>query len=97
MLFDQYTVIPAGGHFDVENYTGNSKGTSSSVKPTGKNIRAGIARHRTPVKRLLSGGHCAEYGGGLPMAVKSGSNASLIILKELNPNAYQELKKVLHP
>ncbi len=78
-------------------YTGNSKGTSSSVKPTGKNIRAGIARHRTPVKRLLSGGHCAEYGGGLPMAVKSGSNASLIILKELNPNAYQELKKVLHP
>ena len=76
-------------------YTGNTKGSISGVKPTGRNIRAGVARHKTPVKNLLIGGHCGEYGGGIPMAVKSASNASLIILKDLNPQAYQELKSIM--
>jgi membrane-associated phospholipid phosphatase len=63
--------------------------------PTTKNILAGVAHYRTSVKNLLVGGHCGEYGGGVPLAVKAGTNASLIILKELAPSAYQELRTAL--
>jgi prolycopene isomerase len=76
-------------------YTGNTKGSISGAKPTGKNIRAGIAHYQTPVRNLLVGGHCAEYGGGVPMAVKAATNASLIIMKALVPGAYKELRNVL--
>jgi prolycopene isomerase len=76
-------------------YTGNTKGSISGAKPTGKNIRAGIAHYRTPVKNLLVGGHCGEYGGGVPMAVKAGTNASLIVMKTLMPSAYRQLRDVL--
>lgn len=76
-------------------YTGNTKGSISGAKPTGKNIRAGVAHFQTPVRNLLVGGHCAEYGGGVPMAVKAGTNASLIVLKALVPTAYRRLRDVL--
>lgn len=76
-------------------YTGNTKGSISGSKPTGKNIRAGIAHYRTPVKNLLVGGHCSEYGGGVPIAVKAGMNASLIVLQELLPAAYRQLREHL--
>lgn len=77
-------------------YTNNTKGSISGAKPTGKNIRAGIAHYHTPVKNLLVGGHCGEYGGGVPMAIKAGTNASLIVLKALVPSAYQQLRDVLN-
>ena len=77
-------------------YTGNTKGSISGVKPTGRNIRAGVARYKTPVKNLLLGGHCAEYGGGVPMAVKAGANASLIVMKDMKASAYEELKDVIN-
>lgn len=77
-------------------YTGNAMGSISGVKPTGRNIRAGVAHYRTPVKRLLLGGHCGEYGGGVPMAVRAAANASLIVLKELDPAGYGRLKAVLN-
>jgi len=77
-------------------YTGNTKGSISGVKPTGRNIRAGVARYKTPVKNLLLGGHCAEYGGGVPMAVKAGANASLIVMKDMKKAAYDELKDVIN-
>lgn len=76
-------------------FTGNTKGSISGAKPTGRNIRAGIAHYQTPVKNLLVGGHCGEYGGGVPMAVKAGTNASLIVMKELMPSAYLQLRAVL--
>lgn len=76
-------------------YTGNTLGSIMGAKPTGRNIRAGVAHLRTPVKGLLIGGHCAEYGGGVPIAVKAGANASLIVLQELAPAGYAELKAVL--
>ena len=77
-------------------YTGNTKGSISGAKPTGKNIRAGIAHCQTPVRNLLVGGHCGEYGGGVPMAVKAGTNASLIVMKELAPSNYRQLRDVLN-
>lgn len=76
-------------------YTGNSCGSIMGAKPTARNIRAGVAHMRTPVPGLLIGGHCAEYGGGVPMAVKAGANASLIVLQQRNPAAYAALKAVL--
>jgi len=77
-------------------YTGNSMGSISGVKPTVRNVRAGVAHYQTPVKRLLLGGHCGEYGGGVPMAVRAAANASLIVLKELDPQAYLRLKAVVN-
>ena len=77
-------------------YTGNSMGSISGVKPTGRNIRAGVAHYRTPVRRLVLGGHCAEYGGGVPMAVRAAANASLIVLQDLKPEAYKRLKSVIN-
>ena len=77
-------------------YTGNTKGSIMGAMPTTKNILAGVAHYQTPVKNLLVGGHCGEYGGGVPLAVKAGTNASLIILKELVPLAYQQLRTVLN-
>jgi phytoene dehydrogenase-like protein len=77
-------------------YTGNTKGSISAAKPTFKNICARIAHYRTPVRNLLVGGHCGEYGGGVPMAIKAGTNASLIVMKELAPSAYRQLRDVLN-
>jgi len=77
-------------------YTGNTKGSIMGAKPTIKNIRAGIAHYQTPVRNLLIGGHCGVYGGGVPMAVKAGTNASLIVMKVLVPSAYRQLRDVLN-
>ncbi|MDF1580975.1 MAG: FAD-dependent oxidoreductase [Desulfuromonadales bacterium] len=100
------TLIPAlRDHIEVKEictpvtywrYTGNARGSFSGTKPTGKNIRAKVAHHRTPVKKLLIGGHCGEYGGGVPIAVKSGANAALMVLQELDPQAAKELKRVMN-
>jgi prolycopene isomerase len=76
-------------------YSGNVKGTIMGVKPTFKNVRAGVAHCKTPVKNLLLGGHCAEYGGGVPIAVKAGANASLIVMKEKKKAEYERLKHVM--
>jgi prolycopene isomerase len=77
-------------------YTGNTMGSISGVKPTVRNVRAGVAHYQTPVGRLLLGGHCGEYGGGVPMAVRAAANASLIVLKDLNPAGYSRLKSVVN-
>ena len=76
-------------------YTGNTAGSFSGARPTGKNIRAGVAQCRTPVSKLLLGGHCAEYGGGVPIAVKAAANACLIVLKEMQPEGYRRLRAVI--
>lgn len=76
-------------------YTGNTEGSISGVKPTVRNVRAGVAHYQTPVPRLLLGGHCGEYGGGVPMAVRAAANASLIVLKEMDPQGYSRLKSVM--
>lgn len=74
-------------------YTGNRDGSLMGARPGKKNMQAGIAGHRTPVKNLWLGGHWAELGGGVPIAVKSGMNASLLVLKELKPKAFKTMAK----
>jgi phytoene dehydrogenase-like protein len=72
-------------------YTGNKNGTMMGAKPGRANMQNNIAHYQTPVKNLLLGGHWAELGGGVPIAVKAGANASLMILKQENKAAFQLL------
>ena len=76
-------------------YTGNQGGGIMGLRPTSKNIRAGLAQIKTPIKRLLLGGQWAAYGGGVPIATKSAVNASLLILRDLRPDAFNTLKAVV--
>lgn len=72
-------------------YTGNKNGTMMGAKPGKKNMQNHIAHYHTPIKNLLLGGHWAELGGGVPIAVKAGTNAALLILKKENPTAFRLL------
>ena len=72
-------------------YTGNRNGTMMGAKPGRENMQNKIAHYRTPVENLILGGHWAELGGGVPIAVKAGSNAALLILKKENKPAFKAL------
>ena len=74
-------------------YTGNRDGSLMGARPGKANMQAGIAGHKTPVKNLWLGGHWAELGGGVPIAVKSGMNAALLVMKEMKPKAFKVLAK----
>ncbi|RPH50486.1 MAG: NAD(P)/FAD-dependent oxidoreductase [Desulfobacteraceae bacterium] len=76
-------------------YTGNRNGSAMGASPTDKNIRNRLAHYKTPVKNLFLGGHWAEYGGGMPMAVKAASNASLMILEKTNKEEYEKLRNIM--
>lgn len=74
-------------------YTGNKNGTMMGAKPGKQNMQNNIAHYQTPVKNLLLGGHWAELGGGVPIAVKAGFNAALLVMKKENPAAFNNLCK----
>ena len=61
------------------------------AKPGRANMQNGVARYHTPVKNLLLGGHWAELGGGVPIAVKAGSNSALLVLRKERPDAAKAL------
>ncbi|MFT3826169.1 MAG: NAD(P)/FAD-dependent oxidoreductase [Chitinophagaceae bacterium] len=72
-------------------YTGNKNGTMMGAKPGKENMQSKVAHYRTPVKNLLLGGHWAELGGGVPIAVKAGANATLLVLREEKPVLFKSL------
>jgi len=72
-------------------YTGNTGGSMMATKPNRPNMVNKVATYHTPVKNLFLGGHWAELGGGVPIAVKAGANSSLLILKKENKAAYDAL------
>ena len=76
-------------------YTGNKNGTMMGAKPGKKNMQNKIAHYKTPVKNLLLGGHWAELGGGVPIAAKAGTNASLLILNKENNTAFKYLTRYI--
>lgn len=76
-------------------YTANREGSIMGRQPTDRNIRARMAHYRTPVPGLFLGGHWSEYGGGVPLAIKSAANTSLLILQQTAPEAYAELRDVV--
>lgn len=75
--------------FTHQRYTGNRNGTMMGARPGKENMKAKVAHYHTPVKNLLLGSHWAELGGGVPIAVKAGFNAALLVLKEEKPNQLQ--------
>ena len=78
-----------------QRYTGNRGGTIMAQRPTRPNMRARVAHYLTPVENLLLGGHWAEYGGGVPVAVRAGMNSALIILKQERPPAFEVVRDVI--
>lgn len=66
-------------------YTGNRDGSMMGARPGKENMQAGIAHYKTPVKNLILGGHWAELGGGVPIAVRAAANAALLTLKHQKP------------
>jgi hypothetical protein len=43
------------------------------------------------VGNLWLGGHWSDLGGGVPIAVQSGMNTALLVLREQNPDAFRVL------
>jgi prolycopene isomerase len=76
-------------------YTKNRNGSIMGASPTDKNIKNKLAHNITPVKNLYLAGHWAEYGGGMPVAVKSASNVSLLILKRENRQEFEKIKNAM--
>ncbi len=72
-------------------YTGNRNGSLMGAKPGKANMQAKIAHQETPVKNLWLSGHWAELGGGVPIAVKTAMNASLLVLQKLKPESFKPL------
>ncbi len=72
-------------------YTGNKFGSIMGARPGKENMQAKIAHYKTPIENLFLGGHWAELGGGVPIAVKTASNTSLLVLEKENPSAFSEL------
>lgn len=74
-------------------YSYNRGGTIMGARPGRANMEAKIAHYQTPVKSLILGGHWADLGGGVPIAVKSAANAALIVLKEQAPAQFKAFAK----
>lgn len=78
-------------------YTKNYHGSMMGQKPGKKNSMLGVAKYKTPLKGLYISGHWAELGGGVPIAIKTAYNSTLMILKERKHKFFKlfvdELKK----
>ncbi len=72
-------------------YTGNRDGSMMGARPGKENMQAKIAHYKTPVKNLILGGHWAELGGGVPIAVRAAANAALLVLQEAQKPAWKDL------
>lgn len=74
-----------------QRYTRNYQGTMMGARPGKKNMQSKIAHYQTPVSNLIIGSQWAELGGGVPIAVKSGFNAALMILKKSDQIKFKQL------
>jgi prolycopene isomerase len=72
-------------------YTGNKNGTMMAQKPGKDNMKAKVASYKTPVNNLLLSGHWADLGGGIPVAMKSSVNTTMIILRKEGHEAFRLL------
>ncbi len=94
-LFGHIEVQEAATPVTFWRYTGNWAGSIMGQSPTRRNIKAGLAQGRTPVGNLFIGGHWAEYGGGVPIAMKAGVNAALNILRDCSNEHFRDLAAAL--
>ena len=78
-----------------QRYTGNTGGSIMAAKPTGKNILRRVAQYLTPIDNLILGGHWAEYGGGVPVAVRAGFNSALLVIQREKPAVFDAVKGLM--
>lgn len=76
-------------------YTGNRDGSIVGTKPSSANVKSGVAHYLTPVQNLIFSGQWAELGGGVPIAVKAGTNAALLVLRRERKDAFANLADAL--
>lgn len=76
-------------------YTGNRDGSIVGQKPSSANVKSGVAHYLTPVRNLIFSGQWAELGGGVPIAVKAGTNAALLVLRRERKEAFASLAGAL--
>lgn len=76
-------------------YTGNRNGSIMGAVPGEKNMKLKLAHHQTEVPGLVLGGHWSDYGGGVPIAIKTGANSALLILKKHNKKAFRTLARYI--
>ena len=74
-------------------YTGNRKGSIMGARPGKKNMQLGVSHYKTPIKNLFLSGHWAELGGGVPIAVQSAINSSLLVLQNEDKAIFNLLAK----
>jgi prolycopene isomerase len=94
-LREHVAVMEVATPVTYQRYTGNRDGSIMGATPSVRNISSRIAHHRTPVPNVLLAGHWAEYGGGVPLAMKAAANASLIVLADRRSSAFEALCDVL--
>ncbi|MBN2401211.1 MAG: NAD(P)/FAD-dependent oxidoreductase [Spirochaetes bacterium] len=92
---DHIEVLEIATPITYWRYTKNRNGSIMGASQTDKNIMNRLAHYYTPVKNLFLGGHWAEYGGGMPIAVKAASNVSLLILNEINKQEFKKLRDAM--
>ena len=66
------------------------------ARPGKENMQAKVAHYRTPVSNLLLSGHWAELGGGVPIAIKAGFNAALLVLKDEKPEIFKTYTRYIN-
>jgi prolycopene isomerase len=76
-------------------YTGNKDGTIMGQVANKKNMQLGVSGHQTPVENLYLSSHWAEYGGGVPIAVKAAANTALFVMRSDRPEKFRELGAVM--
>jgi phytoene dehydrogenase-like protein len=76
-------------------YTGNKDGTIMGQVANKKNMQLGVSGNKTPVENLWLSSHWAEYGGGVPIAVKAAANTALLVMKSDRPEKFRELGTVM--
>jgi len=72
-------------------YTGNKNGSIMGARPGRSNMQAKIAHYKTPINNLFLSGHWAELGGGVPIALQTALNSTLLILKKENKKLFNVL------
>ena len=80
-------VMEAATPLTYHRYTRNYKGSIMGTKPSRRNVRNKLAGHITPVENLFLAGNWSDYGGGVPVATKTATNAVLLVLRDLAPSA----------
>ncbi len=76
-------------------YTHNKNGTMMGTRPGRKNMELKVATYTTPIQNIFIGGHWAELGGGVPIAVKAAFNASLLVLKNENKEEFNKMVRYI--